>query len=353
MTTGSAAKLVVFHLGGGTCDVSVLDVGDGVFQVEAVHGDTCLGGDDFDAALVDHFAEAFRREHGLDPRDNPVALRRLQEAAEQAKKDLSQQTTTQLMVPHLLSDAAGSKHFETSLTRGDFERLVSPLVERCRAVILHALTDARMKPGEIDEVVLAGGMTRVPCLQRLVREMFGREGRHGVNPDEVVAIGAAIQGHQLLRGSKSEVLLVDVTPLTLGVETEGGVLMHVIERNTTIPMTATQVYSTGVDDQPAIGVRLFQGEGSRVQAAENCYLGEVVLGGIRAAPKGQPRIEVTFSLDHNGVLEVKAKDLDTGTAATAHVVGAGSVRAGGEASKQTEAGITTASPAMGVRRAGP
>jgi molecular chaperone DnaK len=347
------AVLVVFHLGGGTCDVSILEVGQGVFKVEAVHGDTNLGGDDFDTALVDHFAEAFQRQHGLDPRDNPVALRRLHDAAEQTKKDLSGQTMAEVRLPHLLADAAGAKHFETSLTRGDFERLIGPLVRRCRAVIERALTDARLKRGDIHEVLLAGGMTRVPCVRQMVRDVFGKEGRHGVNPDEVVAVGAAIQGHELLLGSRSDIVLVDVTPLTLGVETEGGVLTHLIERNTSIPHEAKQVFSTGADEQAAISLRLFQGEGKHAGAAENCYLGEVVLGGIRAAAKGQARIEATFSLDHNGILNVQAKDLDTGAPTTAHVVGVGSVRAGGDTGQQADPATPTAQARTGVRRAAP
>ncbi len=304
-------KVAVFDLGGGTFDISVLDVGDGVFQVEGVNGDTHLGGDDFDQVLIDYIAEEFKKENGIDLRKDQMALQRLKEAAERAKKDLSGQTTTDINLPFITADASGPKHLQLSLTRSKFEQLVDHLIERCRGPVLKALADAKMKPSEIDEVVLVGGMTRMPKVQWLVRDIFGKEGHKGVNPDEVVAIGAAIQGHQLSLGSKSDVLLVDVTPLTLGIETEGGVLTPLIERNTSIPKEAKQVFSTASDSQPAVTISVVQGESKLARSPSNRMLGEFDLKGIRAAPRGEPRIEVTFSIDHNGILEVKAKDLDT------------------------------------------
>jgi molecular chaperone DnaK len=304
-------KVAVFDLGGGTFDISVLDVGDGVFQVEGVNGDTHLGGDDFDQVLIDYIAEEFKREQGIDLRKDQMALQRLKEAAERAKKDLSGQTTTDINLPFITADASGPKHLQMSLTRSKFEQLVDHLVERCRGPVLKALSDAKMKPSEIDEVVLVGGMTRMPKVQWLVRDIFGKEGHKGVNPDEVVAVGAAIQGHQLSLGSKSDVLLVDVTPLTLGIETEGGVLTPLIERNTSIPKEAKQTFSTASDNQPAVTISVFQGESKLARSASNRMLGEFDLKDIRRAPRGEPRIEVTFSIDHNGILEVKAKDLDT------------------------------------------
>jgi molecular chaperone DnaK len=304
-------KVAVFDLGGGTFDISVLDVGDGVFQVEGVNGDTHLGGDDFDQVLIDYIAEEFKKENGIDLRKDQMALQRLKEAAERAKKDLSGQTTTDINLPFITADASGPKHLQMSLTRSKFEQLVDHLIERCRGPVLKALNDAKMKPSEIDEVVLVGGMTRMPKAQWLVRDIFGKEGHKGVNPDEVVAVGAAIQGHQLSLGSKSEVLLVDVTPLTLGIETEGGILTPLIERNTSIPKEAKQTFSTAADNQPAVTISVFQGESKLARSQSNRLLGEFDLKGIRPAPRGEPRIEVTFSIDHNGILEVKAKDLDT------------------------------------------
>ena len=304
-------KIAVFDLGGGTFDISVLDVGDGVFQVEGVNGDTHLGGDDFDQVLIDYIAEEFKKENGIDLRKDQMALQRLKEAAERAKKDLSGQTTTDINLPFITADASGPKHLQMSLTRSKFEQLVDPLIERCRGPVLKALSDAKMKPSEIDEIVLVGGMTRMPKVQWLVRDIFGKEGHKGVNPDEVVAIGAAIQGHQLSLGSKSDVLLVDVTPLTLGIETEGGILTPLIERNASIPKEAKQTFSTASDNQPAVTISVFQGESKLARSPSNRLLGEFDLKDIRRAPRGEPRIEVTFSIDHNGILEVKAKDLDT------------------------------------------
>ncbi len=305
-------KIAVFDLGGGTFDVSVLDVGDGVFEVKATHGDTHLGGDDFDQILIDFIADEFKKEHGIDLRKDQMALQRLKEAAERAKKDLSQSTTTDINLPFITADATGPKHLQMSLTRSKFEQLVDGLIERCRGPVLKALQDAGYKPGEIDEVVLVGGMTRVPKVQALVKEIFGKEGHKGVNPDEVVAIGAAIQGAQLLLGSKAEVLLLDVTPLSLGIETLGGVLTKLIERNTTIPKTETQKFSTAEDNQTAVTIKVFQGESPIAESPSNRLLGQFNLEDIPPAPRGAPQIEVSFDIDHNGILNVSAKDIGTG-----------------------------------------
>ncbi|HEV8063099.1 MAG TPA: molecular chaperone DnaK, partial [Gemmataceae bacterium] len=305
-------KIAVFDLGGGTFDVSVLDVGDGVFEVKATHGDTHLGGDDFDQVLIDYIADEFKKEHGIDLRKDQMALQRLKEAAERAKKDLSQSTTTDVNLPFITADATGPKHLQMSLTRSKFEQLVDSLIERCRGPVLKALQDAGYKPGEIDEVVLVGGMTRVPKVQALVKEIFGKEGHKGVNPDEVVAIGAAIQGAQLLLGSKADVLLLDVTPLSLGIETLGGVLTKLIERNTTIPKTETQKFSTAEDNQTAVTIKVFQGESPIAESPSNRLLGQFNLEDIPPAPRGAPQIEVSFDIDHNGILNVSAKDIGTG-----------------------------------------
>jgi molecular chaperone DnaK len=314
-------RIAVFDLGGGTFDISILDVGEGVFQVEAVNGDTHLGGDDFDQVLIDYIAEEFKRENGIDLRKDQMALQRLKEAAERAKKDLSQSQTTDINLPFITADASGPKHLQMGLTRSKFEQLVDHLIEKCRGPVLKALSDAKLKPSEIDEVVLVGGMTRVPKVQWLVKDVFGKEGHKGVNPDEVVAVGAAIQGAQILLGSKSEVLLVDVTPLSLGIETLGGRLTRIIERNTSIPAERKQVFSTATDNQPAVTVSVYQGESEIAHSPSNRKLGEFNLEGIRPAPRGEPQIEVTFSLDKNGILEVKAKDLDTGKEAKIEIRG--------------------------------
>jgi molecular chaperone DnaK len=305
-------KIAVFDLGGGTFDISILDVGDGVFEVKATNGDTHLGGDDFDQVLIDHIADEFKRDHGIDLRKDQMALQRLKEAAERAKKDLSQATTTDINLPFITADASGPKHLQMSLTRAKFEQLVDHLIERCRGPVLKAIQDANYKPSDIDEVVLVGGMTRVPKVQALVREIFGKEGHKGVNPDEVVAVGAAIQGAQLLLGSKSEVLLLDVTPLSLGIETLGGVLTKLIERNTTIPTTKKETFSTAEDNQTAVTIRVFQGESPIAQSPSNRLLGQFNLEDIPPAPRGMPQIEVSFDIDHNGILHVSAKDLGTG-----------------------------------------
>src|SRR5438874_7707823 len=305
-------KIAVFDLGGGTFDISILDVAEGVFKVEATNGDTHLGGDDWDQVLIDYIADEFKKENGIDLRKDQMALQRLKEAAERAKKDLSQSTTTDINLPFITADASGPKHLQMSLTRAKFEQLVDHLVERCRGPVLRALKDAGYKPSDIDEVVLVGGMTRVPKVQALVKKIFGKEGHKGVNPDEVVAVGAAIQGAQLLLGSKSEVLLLDVTPLSLGIETLGGRLTRLIERNTTIPTEKKQVFSTASDNQPAVTISVYQGESEIAKSPSNRLLGEFNLEGIRPAPRGEPQVEVSFSLDKNGVLTVKAKDKDTG-----------------------------------------
>jgi molecular chaperone DnaK len=305
-------KIAVFDLGGGTFDISILDVGDGVFEVKGVNGDTHLGGDDFDQVLIDYIADEFKKDHGIDLRKDQMALQRLKEAAERAKKDLSQATTTDINLPFITADASGPKHLQLSLTRAKFEQLVDHLIERCRGPVMRALKDAGYSPKDIDEIVLVGGMTRVPRVQALVREVFGKEGHKGVNPDEVVAVGAAIQGAQLMLGSKSEVLLLDVTPLSLGIETLGGVLTKLIERNTTIPTVKKQVFSTAEDNQPAVTVRVFQGESPIAESPSNRLLGQFNLEGIPPAPRGLPQIEVAFDIDANGILHVSAKDLGTG-----------------------------------------
>ena len=283
-------KIAVFDLGGGTFDISILDVGDGIFKVESTNGDTHLGGDDFDQVVIDHIAEEFKKENGIDLRKDQMALQRLKEAAERAKKDLSQQTTTDINLPFITADATGPKHLQMAMTRAKFEQLVDPLIEKCRGPVVRALADAKMKPSEIDEVVMVGGMTRMPKIQWLVKDIFGKEGHRGVNPDEVVAIGAAIQGAQLLLGSKSELLLVDVTPLSLGIETLGGRLTRLIERNTSIPSEKKQVFSTAADSQTAVTISVYQGESEIAKSVGNRMLGEFNLEGIAPAARGEPQI---------------------------------------------------------------
>ncbi|MSR32180.1 MAG: molecular chaperone DnaK [Gemmataceae bacterium] len=314
-------KIAVFDLGGGTFDISILDVGDGVFKVESTNGDTHLGGDDFDQVIIDFIAEEFKRENGIDLRKDHMALQRLKEAGERAKKDLSQQASTDINLPFITADASGPKHMQMSLTRAQLEQLVDKLVERCRGPVVRAMSDAKLKPTDIDEIVMVGGMTRMPKIQWLVKDIFGKEGHRGVNPDEVVAIGAAIQGAQLLLGSKSEVLLVDVTPLSLGIETLGGRLTRLIERNTSIPVEKKQVFSTAADGQTAVTISVYQGESEIAKSTSNRLLGEFNLEGIPAAARGEPQIEVTFALDTNGILKVNAKDTGTGKEAKVEIKG--------------------------------
>ena len=304
-------KIAVFDLGGGTFDISILDVGeDGVFQVLSTNGDTHLGGDDFDQVVMDHIADEFKKENGIDLRKDPMAMQRLKEAAERAKKDLSQQMNTDINLPFITADASGPKHLMLSISRNQFERMVEHLIERCKKPVLTALTDARLKPGQIEEIVMVGGMTRMPRVQSLVKEVFGKEGHRGVNPDEVVAIGAAIQGAQLLLGAAADIQLLDVTPLSLGLETLGGVLTVMIPKNTTIPSKKTEIFTTAADNQPSVEVQVFQGE--RPMARDNKQIGNFHLDGIPPAPRQTPKVEVSFDLDANGVLSVSAKDLGSG-----------------------------------------
>src|SRR5260221_1325401 len=291
-------KIAVFDLGGGTFDISILDVGDGVFEVKATNGDTHLGGDDFDQTLIDFVAGEFQKDNGIDLRKDPMALQRLKEACEQAKKDLSQQTSTDINLPFITADATGAKHLQKTITRSKFEQLVEPLIQRCKQPVLQAMKDAGYQPSDIDEIVLVGGMTRMPRVQQLVKEVYGKEGHKGVNPDEVVAVGAAIQGAQILLGSLSSVVLVDVTPLSLGIETQHGVFTKLVERNTTIPTTKKEIFSTADDNQRAVTVRVFQGE--RPMASDNRMLAQFDLTGIDAAPRNMPKIEVSFDIDKNG-----------------------------------------------------
>ena len=314
-------KIAVFDLGGGTFDVSILEVastgdGDGqskVFEVISTSGDTHLGGDDFDEALVNYVADDFKRQYGIDLRSDPMSLQRLQEACEKAKKELSSVPETDLNLPFITADATGPKHLQMKISRAKFEELVDSLIERCKRPVLQALEDAKLKPQDIDEVVLVGGSTRVPKVRQIVKEIFGKEPHQGVNPDEVVAIGAAIQG-SVLAGDRKDVLLLDVTPLTLGIETEHGVMTALIERNTTIPAERKNTFSTAADNQTAVTIRVFQGE--RKMANHNRLLGEFNLEGISPAPRGVPQIEVKFDIDQNGILNVSARDVSTGKQAS-------------------------------------
>mgnify|MGYP001273242917 CR=1 FL=1 len=310
-------KIVVFDLGGGTFDVSVLDVSkDGVFEVVSTNGDTHLGGDDFDQMLINHVADQFQKEQGIDLRKDTMALQRLQEACEKAKKELSSAQSTDINLPFITADANGPKHLQIAISRSEFEQMCDPLIERCRGPVLKALEDAKLKPSEIDEVVLVGGSTRIPKVQQLVTEIFGKEPHKGVNPDEVVALGAAIQGG-VLGGDVQDVLLLDVTPLSLGIETEGGIFTKLVERNTTVPTEKKQVFSTAADNQTAVTVSVYQGE--RPMAQDNRLLGQFNLEGIPAAPRGTPQVEVKFDIDANGILNVSAKDLGSNKEATVRI----------------------------------
>jgi molecular chaperone DnaK len=302
--------ILVFDLGGGTFDVSVLDVGDGVFEVKSTNGDTHLGGDDYDRRVVEWLAEEFKKSNGIDLKADRQALQRLTEAAERAKIELSSRLETSVNLPFITADQTGPKHLEMTLTRAKFESLTSDLTERCRGPFLAALKDANLTPQQIDEVVLVGGSTRMPVIQKLVKDLLGgKEPHKGVNPDEVVAIGAAIQAG-VLKGEVKDILLLDVTPLSLGVETLGGVMTKLIERNTTIPTSRSQVFSTAADNQTSVEVHVLQGE--REMARDNRTLGRFHLDGIPPAPRGMPQVEVTFDLDANGILNVKAQDKGTG-----------------------------------------
>jgi len=302
--------ILVFDLGGGTFDVSVLDVGDGVFEVKATNGDTHLGGDDYDRRIVDWLAEEFKKQNGIDLKSDRQALQRLTEAAERAKIELSSRLETTINLPFITADQTGPKHLEMTLTRAKFESLTADLTERCRGPFLAALKDANLTPQQIDEVVLVGGSTRMPVIQGLVKNLLGgKEAHKGVNPDEVVAVGAAIQAG-VLKGEVKDILLLDVTPLSLGVETLGGVATKLIERNTTIPTSRSQVFSTAADSQTSVEVHVLQGE--REMARDNRTLGRFHLDGIPPAPRGMPQIEVTFDIDANGILNVKAQDKGTG-----------------------------------------
>jgi molecular chaperone DnaK len=309
-------KIVVFDLGGGTFDVSVLEVADGVFRVISTNGDTHLGGDDFDKSLIDYVADQFKNEQGIDLRKDTMALQRLQEACEKAKKELSSAQSTDINLPFITADANGPKHLQITITRAQFEQMCDALVERCRGPVVQALKDAKLDPKDIDEVVLVGGSTRIPKVQDLVRKLFGKESHKGVNPDEVVALGAAIQGG-VLGGDVQDVLLLDVTPLSLGIETEGGIFTKLVERNTTVPTERKQVFSTAADNQTAVTVSVFQGE--RPMARDNRLLGQFNLEGIPSAPRGTPQIEVKFDIDANGILSVSAKDLGSNKEQTVRI----------------------------------
>jgi molecular chaperone DnaK len=304
-------RVAVFDLGGGTFDVSILEIGDGVFEVKATNGDTHLGGEDFDLRLIDYLAEEFKKDQGVDLRQDPMALQRLKEAAEKAKMELSTTLETDVNLPFITADASGPKHLNIKITRSRFERLIGDLLDKLEGPCRTAMSDAGLGNGEIDDVILVGGMTRMPAVQERVRAIFGKGPNKSVNPDEVVALGAAIQG-AVLAGDLKDVLLLDVTPLSLGIETLGGVMTRLIDKNTTIPAKKSEIFSTAEDNQPAVSIHVLQGE--REMAAGNKTLGRFELVGIQPAPRGVPQIEVTFDIDANGIVSVSAKDMATGKA---------------------------------------
>jgi molecular chaperone DnaK len=311
-----SGRVAVFDFGGGTFDISILEIGDGVFEVLATNGDTHLGGDDLDRALIDHVAEDFKKSSGIDVRKDPMAMQRLKEACEKAKIDLSSTGQTDVNLPFITADASGPKHLQVAITRAKFESLIEPLVDRAKGPCLQALKDAGLEPSKIDDVILVGGSTRVPCVQDLAKKIFGREPNKSINPDEAVGLGAAIQGG-ILAGEVSDVVLLDVTPLSLGIETLGGVFTKLIERNTTIPTSKSQVFSTASDSQPSVEIHVLQGE--REFARDNRTLGKFHLDGIAPAPRGVPQVEVAFELDANGILNVKAVDKGTGKQQTIRI----------------------------------
>ncbi|MFM1802088.1 MAG: Chaperone protein DnaK [Planctomycetota bacterium] len=313
-------KIAVFDLGGGTFDISILDVADGVFEVLSTNGDTHLGGDDWDEALINHIADEFKKNESIDLRKDQMALQRLKEAAEKAKKELSFQAQAEVNLPFITADASGPKHLMMTITRSQFERMTDKLVERCKIPVLKALEDAKLKASQVDEVVLVGGSTRMPRIQEMVKEIFGREPHKGVNPDEVVAVGAAIQG-AVLTGEVKDLLLLDVTPLSLGLETKGGVMTVLVQRNTTIPTEKKETFTTAEDNQTAVTIKVYQGE--RPMASDNRLLGEFNLEGIPPARMGVPQIEVSFNLDANGILSVKARDKASGKEQTIRIEASG------------------------------
>ena len=330
----SEEQIVVFDLGGGTFDVSILEIGDGVFEVKSTNGDTHLGGEDFDNVIVNFLCDEFKKESGVDIKNDAAAMQRVKDEAEKAKKELSSATSTDINLPFLSADADGPKHFEFTLTRAKMEELVSPLLERLAEPVEKALKDAKLEAKDIDEVVMVGGMTRMPAVIEKVKSLFNKEPMQGVNPDEVVAIGAAIQGG-VLQGDVKDILLLDVTPLTLGIETMGGVRTPLIDRNTTIPTSKSEVFSTASDNQPQVEIHVLQGE--REFAKDNKSLGRFILDGITPAPRGVPQIEVTFNLDANGILNVTAKDKGTGKEQSITIQNSGNMSKDDIAKAQKEA----------------